>query len=93
MPKEKLIARHTNMIVASSSSSASDDHELLGASQEHALETLTATLDAGSSSVMSPRKRGFPSQGIHLPGSNRLSKRTTFQYKFVFPSHRHVNNF
>jgi hypothetical protein len=93
MPREKSIARHTNMIVASSSSSASDDHKSLGANQEHAPKTLTATLDAGSSSVMSPRKREFPSQGIHLPGSTRLSKRTTFQYKFVFPSHRHVNNF
>jgi len=31
MSRETSIARHTNRIVASSSSSAFDDHELLGA--------------------------------------------------------------
>ena len=62
MPRKKLIARHMDMIVVNSSNSVSDDHGSLGADQEHAPETLAVTLDASSSSAMSPRRGGFLSQ-------------------------------
>jgi hypothetical protein len=78
MPRGKSIARCTNMIAANSCSSASDDHELLGANQEHAPETQAATIDVSSSSAMSPRQGGSLHSGIYLLGSTRLSGRMIF---------------
>jgi hypothetical protein len=92
MPREKSIAHRTDRITASFSSNASDDHESLGADQEQAPETQAATLDAGSSNAMLPRRERSFHNKIHLPISIRLSGRTTFQCKFVFPLHQHVNN-
>jgi hypothetical protein len=91
MPREKSIAHCTNMIAANSCSSASDDHESLGANQEHAPETQVATLDASSLSAMTPFQGGSLHSGIYLLGSIRLSGRMIFQCKFVFPSQWHVN--
>jgi hypothetical protein len=86
MPREKSIARCTNMIAANSCSSASGDHESLDVNQEHAPKTQAATLDASSSGAMSPCQGGSLHSGIYLLGSTRLSGRMIFQCKFVFPS-------
>jgi hypothetical protein len=93
MSREKSIAHRIDRITTSSSSNAPDDHESLGADQEQAFETQVATLDAGSSSAMLPRRERSFHNKIHLPRSTRLSGRMTFQCKFVFPLHQHVNNF
>jgi hypothetical protein len=93
MPREKSIAHRIDRITTSSSSNAPNDHESLGADQEQAFETPVATLDAGSSSAMLPRRERSFHNKIYLPRSTRLSGRTTFQCKFVFPLHQHVNNF
>jgi hypothetical protein len=85
MPREKSIARLTNRITTSSSSSASNDHESLGADQEQAPETHASTHNAGSSSAMPPHQGGSLHNKIHLPGSTRLSGRMTFKCNFVFP--------
>jgi hypothetical protein len=93
MSREKSIAHRIDRITTSSSSNAPNDHESLGADQEQAFETQVATLDAGSSSAMLPRRERSFHNKIHLPRSTRLSGRMTFQCKFVFPLHQHVNNF
>ena len=93
MHREKSITRHTDRITTSFSSSASNDHESLGADQEQAPKTHASTHNVSSSSVMLPRQGGSLHNMTRLLESTRLSGRTIFQCNFVFPSHRHVNNF
>ena len=93
MATRKSIARHTDMITVIRTSSDSNDHKSLGADQEHSPETQPSTHNIGSSSAISRHREGVLHNEIHLPKSTRLSVRTTFQYKFVFPSQQHVNIF
>jgi hypothetical protein len=85
MSREMSIARRTDRIAASSSSSISHNHESLGVDQDQTPETQTSTHDAGSSNVMPLRRRGSLYNEFHLLRSTRLRGRTTFQCKFVFP--------
>ena len=62
MLKEKSITRRINKIIASSSSSTSDDHKSLGADQEHAAKTQASTLDIGSSSAIATTSSEILSQ-------------------------------
>ena len=78
MLRKKSIARRMNRIVASSSSNDSNDHELLGVDQEQTPQTQASTHDTSSTStILSGRGGSFHSE-IHLPGSIKLSRRTTF---------------
>ena len=54
MSREISIARRTDKIVASSSSSISHNHESLGVDQEQTPKTQASTHDVGSSNVMPP---------------------------------------
>jgi hypothetical protein len=49
----------TNKIVANSSSSTSDNHELLNADHEKVIEAHAASLNTGSLSVITPHRRGI----------------------------------
>ena len=66
-----------------SSSSSSDKNISLGASQEEAPTPLAPSADVASSSDVSRRRSGMPSQRNDGPASTRHNGRTIFQCKFV----------
>jgi len=73
----KSTARCQKTVAASSSSSEEDVS--LGA--DHGEES-TSTCDAASSSVVSQRRSGVPSQWVNSPASTRHNGRMTSQCKF-----------
>jgi hypothetical protein len=84
MPRGKSIARCTDMIAASSSNNAFDDHESLGIDQDPTPETHATTLNASSSSVQCRHIEGWSlHSGIHLCGSTRLSEKINYNFKFT----------
>jgi len=89
MPRKTSIVPHEDKIVASSSSSDTDDHDSLGTDQEQAPKGHPSTYDARSSSAMLQCWGGSHHNGIHLPASKRSSWRTTFQCKFESLSQQH----
>jgi len=77
MRRMKSTARCQKTVAASSSSSEEDVS--LGA--DHGEES-TPTCDAASSSVVSQRRSGVPSQWVNSPASTRHNGRMTSQCKF-----------
>ena len=66
MSKAKSIACRKDMIAVGSSSSNANDHESLGADQEHSFEAHALTHDAGLSSAMPQHQGGSIHSGIDL---------------------------
>jgi hypothetical protein len=86
MLRRKSVVHRINKIVANSSSSTSDNHELLSANHEKAIGAHTASLDTGSSSVMTPHRRGIVQSRMYTLRSTLTSGSLTTQCKFVFLS-------
>jgi len=80
--KALTLVSNTNRSIVSSSGSALDDHALLGANYNQAQ---APSLDASSSSAMSPCREGVPSEHDVLE-STLLSGSLAIAYKFVFLS-------
>ena len=70
---------HRQKTVAASSSSSEEDVSL-GA--DHGEES-TPTCDVASSSAVSQRRSGVPSQRVNSPASTRHNGRMAFQCQFV----------
>jgi len=75
--KKMSLVSNTNMIVASSSSNTSDDHELPGADHDQAPEAQAPSFDICSLSAMPPYGRGVNLREMYVLESTLLNGSST----------------